>query len=101
MNKRIKQWNRQTLFDLTLKTSGGREMSNERIRLSDREVADILLLCKFVIEGTGANHECNNMARLLMKRFIQHCESSSERGARVSELLEYDTSRTKLDSLMT
>ena len=29
------------------------------------------------------------------------CESSSERGARVSELLEYDTSRTKLDSLMT
>ena len=76
-------------------------MSNERIRLADREVADILLLCKFVIEGTGANHDSNIIARLLMKRFIQHCESSSERGARVSELLEYDISRTNLDSLMT
>lgn len=76
-------------------------MSNERIRLSDNDVADTILLCKFVIEGTGANHECNLMARLIMKRFIQHCEQSPERGARVSELLEYDSSRTKLDSLMT
>lgn len=76
-------------------------MSNERIRLADREVADILLLCKFVIKGTGANHDCNIIARLLMKRFIQHCESSSERGARVSELLEYDKSRTSLEDMMT
>ena len=76
-------------------------MSNERIRLADREVADILLLCKFVIKETGANHDCNIIARLLMKRFIQHCESSSERGARVSELLEYDKSRTSLEDMMT
>ena len=76
-------------------------MSNERIRLADREVADILLLCKFVIKGTGANHDCNIIARLLMKRFIQHCESSSERGARVSELLKYEKSRTSLEDMMT
>ena len=76
-------------------------MSNERIRLADREVADILLLCKFVINETGANHDCNIIARLLMKRFIQHCESSSERGARVSELLKYEKSRTSLEDMMT
>ena len=76
-------------------------MSNERIRLADREVADIILLCKFVIEGTGANHDCNIIARLLMKRFIQHCESSSERGARVSDLLKQDISRISLEDMMT
>ena len=34
-------------------------MSNERIRLSDKEVADVIKLCEFVIKGTGGSHDEN------------------------------------------
>ena len=39
-----------------------------RIKLIDQDVADIILMLKFVIEGTGGEHDENVRARKLMKR---------------------------------
>ena len=76
-------------------------MSNERIRLSDKEVADVIKLCEFVIKGTGGSHDENIRARAVLKKFIIHCESSQTRGMNVSSILKEDVSRISLEDLMT
>ena len=80
-------------------------MNNERnidnrIKLIDQDIADIVLVLKFVIEGTGGNHDENIRARKLMKRFTSYIETSQRKSA-ISSLLREDICRIRLDSLMT
>ena len=75
-------------------------MSNERIRLSDKEVADVIKLCEFVITSLGGTHDENIRARKVLKKFIIHCESSQTRGMNVSSILKEDVSRISLEDLM-
>ena len=76
-------------------------MSNERIRISDSMIADVIKLCEFVITGTDSSHSENIRAKNVLNRFINHCENSSERSARVSEILKEDVSRISLEDMMT
>ena len=52
---------------LTQRETGERQMSNERIRLSDKEVADVIKLCEFVITSLGGTHDENIRARKVLK----------------------------------
>ena len=74
-------------------------MSNQRMRLSDRDISDCVLALKFIITGTGAEHDENIRAKKLMKRFIEHIETS-DRTSSVSSLIKEDVGRISLDSLM-
>ena len=71
-----------------------------RIKLIDQDVADIILMLKFVIEGTGGEHDENVRARKLMKRFLSFIENSPTRKSAISSLIKEDISRIRLDSLM-
>ena len=53
---------------LNIKEQEANKMNNERnidnrIKLIDQDIADIVLVLKFVIEGTGGNHDENIRAR--------------------------------------
>ena len=70
-----------------------------RIKLIDQDVADIILMLKFVIEGTGGEHDENVRARKLMKRFLSYMKLS-KRDSSISTLIREDIDRIRLDSLM-
>ena len=76
-------------------------MSNERIRLSDKEVADVIKLCEFVITSLGGSHDENIRAKKVLNKFVKHCETSQTRGTNVSSILKEDVSRISLEDLMT
>ena len=76
-------------------------MSNERIRISDSMIADVIKLCEFVIKDTFGSDDENIRAKNVLRKFVQHCDNSSERSARVSELLREDVSRISLEDMMT
>lgn len=76
-------------------------MSNERIRISDSMIADVIKLCEFVIKDTFGSDDENIRAKNVLRKFVQHCDNSSGRSARVSELLREDVSRISLEDMMT
>ncbi len=76
-----------------------REYKENRVRLVDTDLADLILILKFVITGTGAEHTDNIRAKKLMKRFLSHIELS-KRGSAISSLIQEDISRIRLDDLI-
>ena len=75
-------------------------MIDTRIKLIDQDVANIILVLKFVIEGTGGDHDENVRARKLMKRFMSFIDNSPIRKTAISSLIKEDISRIRLDNLM-
>ena len=72
---------------------------DNRIKLIDKDIADLIFVLKFVITGTGATHDENIRAKRLMKRFINYLKLS-KRNSAVSSLIKEDISRVKLDDLI-
>lgn len=69
---------------------------DNRVKLIDKDIADLILVLKFVITGTGATHDENIRAKRLMKRFTNYLKLS-KRDSAISSLIQEDMSRIKLD----
>jgi len=72
---------------------------DNRIKLIDKDLADLILVMKFVIQETGAEHDENIRAKRLMKRFLSYMKLS-KRDSSISTLIREDIDRIRLDSLM-
>ena len=72
---------------------------DNRVKLIDKDIADLILVLKFVIQGTGATHDENIRAKRLMKRFTNYLKLS-RRDSAISSLIREDMSRVKLDDLI-
>lgn len=70
---------------------------NKRMRISDESLADIYLICKFIIENTGTTHDMNIKSRKIYNEILEHIEQA-ERISEVSQLISNESNRVRLDA---